>query len=103
MPYHPITSRGAHMDPVELHAQMTSSYPPGVADRLAECTVGIAGAGGLGTAVAISLARACVGRLIIIDFDEVEAKNMNRQHYFIDQVGRPKVEALRENLERLDE
>jgi sulfur carrier protein ThiS adenylyltransferase len=90
------------MNPVKLHAEMTSTYPPGVANRLADSTVGIAGAGGLGTAVALSLARACVGRLIIVDFDVVEARNLNRQHYFVDQVGMPKVDALKENLERIN-
>ena len=90
------------MDPVELYRNMIKSYPPGIANRLAESTVGIAGAGGLGSAVAISLARACVGRLIIADFDVVEAKNLNRQHYFHDQVGEVKVEALKANLERVN-
>jgi sulfur carrier protein ThiS adenylyltransferase len=90
------------MDPVELQREMTSSYPPGVADRLAECTVGIAGAGGLGSAIAISLARACVGRLIIADFDVVEAKNLNRQHYFFEQVGEVKVAALKDTLELIN-
>lgn len=65
---------------------------------LRQSSVGIAGAGGLGSNVAVSLARAGVGRLVIADFDKVEPSNLNRQQYFIDQVGRCKVEALRENL-----
>jgi len=65
-------------------------------------TVGIAGAGGLGSTVAVSLARAGVGRLIIADFDRIEASNLNRQQYFIRQIGRLKVEALRENLRGLN-
>jgi len=65
---------------------------------LRQSSVGIAGAGGLGSNVAVSLARAGVGRLVIADFDKVEPSNLNRQQYFIDQVGRRKVEALRENL-----
>ena len=97
-----MASGGVTMNPVELYKQMISSYPTGVANRLAESTVAIAGAGGLGTAVAVALARACVGRLMIADFDVVEAKNLNRQHYFFDQVGQPKVEALKENLEHVN-
>jgi len=65
---------------------------------LRQSTVGIAGAGGLGSNVAVSLARAGVGRLVIADFDKVEPSNLNRQQYLVDQVGRRKVEALRENL-----
>lgn len=65
-------------------------------------TVGIAGAGGLGSTVAVSLARAGVGRLIIADFDRIEASNLNRQQYRIRQIGRRKVDALRENLRAIN-
>ena len=71
---------------------------PAVLAALRQSTVGIAGAGGLGSNVAVSLARAGVGRLVIADFDKVEPSNLNRQQYLVDQVGRRKVEALRENL-----
>jgi len=75
-----------------------SCREPAVLTVLRQSTVGIAGAGGLGSNVAVSLARAGVGRLVIADFDKVEPSNLNRQQYFIDQVGQRKVEALRENL-----
>jgi sulfur carrier protein ThiS adenylyltransferase len=65
---------------------------------LRRSSVGIAGAGGLGSNVAVALARAGVGRLVIADFDKIEPSNLNRQQYFVDQVGERKVEALRENL-----
>jgi sulfur carrier protein ThiS adenylyltransferase len=65
-------------------------------------TVGIAGAGGLGSNVAAALARAGVGKLIVADFDALEVSDLNRQYYFVDQVGRPKVEALGENLRRMN-
>ena len=71
---------------------------PAVLGVLRKSSVGIAGAGGLGSNVAIALARAGVGRLVIADFDKVEPSNLNRQQYFLDQVGERKVEALRENL-----
>ena len=64
--------------------------------------VGIAGAGGLGSNCAAFLARSGFCRFKIIDFDAVEAGNLDRQHYFADQVGLPKVEALRENLLRIN-
>ncbi len=71
---------------------------PAVLDALRRSAVGIAGAGGLGSNVAVALARAGVGRLVIADFDRVEPSNLNRQQYFLDQVGERKVVALRENL-----
>jgi sulfur carrier protein ThiS adenylyltransferase len=71
---------------------------PKVLAVLRRCAVGIAGAGGLGSNVAVALARAGVGRLVIADFDRVEPSNLNRQQYFVDQAGERKVVALRENL-----
>lgn len=79
-----------------------SRRDPRVLAALRRSIVGIAGAGGLGSNVAISLARAGVGTLVIADFDRIEASNLNRQQFFIDQVGRLKVEALRENLLRIN-
>ena len=69
---------------------------------LRSSVVGIAGAGGLGSNAAAALARAGVGRLIIADFDVVETPDLNRQYYFVDQVGQPKVEALLCNLKRMN-
>jgi sulfur carrier protein ThiS adenylyltransferase len=79
-----------------------SKRDPELLALLRASTVGIAGAGGLGSNAAVSLARAGVGRLIIADHDRVEPSNLNRQQYFADQVGRKKVEALRENLLRIN-
>lgn len=70
--------------------------------RLRAARVGIAGAGGLGSNCAAALARAGVGSLVIADFDTVSEANLDRQFYFLDQVGRPKVDALAENLARID-
>lgn len=65
-------------------------------------TVGIAGAGGLGSNCAISLARVGIGKLVICDFDVVSETNLNRQYYFVDQIGYPKVTALRTNITRVN-
>jgi len=70
--------------------------------KLKESSVGIAGAGGLGSNAAIALARAGIGRLIIVDFDKVEASNLDRQYYFLDQIGKNKTEAMKENLEKIN-
>ena len=63
--------------------------------------IGIAGVGGIGSNVAINLVRSGVDWLRIVDFDRVEASNLNRQFYFFDQIGRLKTEALAENLRRI--
>ena len=72
--------------------------PPGLTILLQASSVGIAGAGGIGSNVALALIRAGLGRLVITDFDSVEIANLNRQFYFTDQIGYPKVEALKRNL-----
>ena len=63
-------------------------------------TVGIAGCGGLGSNSAVALARVGIGKLIIADFDVIEESNLNRQYFFIDQIGKYKAPALKENLLR---
>jgi sulfur carrier protein ThiS adenylyltransferase len=60
--------------------------------------VGIAGAGGLGSNIAVSLARAGIGTLVIADLDIVSLENLNRQQFVLEQVGLPKVLALAANL-----
>lgn len=66
--------------------------------KFAAARVAVCGLGGLGSNIAIALARAGVGRLHLIDFDRVEVTNLNRQQYAVSQIGRLKAEALRENL-----
>ena len=68
----------------------------------ARAKVGVAGAGGLGSNCAASLVRAGVGRLVIADFDKVSEQNLDRQYYFKTQVGEYKVDALAENLRRIE-
>ena len=86
----------------ELEALMVARHTPGVHEKIKDATVGIAGLGGLGSAVAVALARIGVGRLILADFDVVEPSNLNRQQYFIDQLGMMKAEALEANLKRIN-
>ncbi len=71
--------------------------------HLRKFRVGIAGAGGLGSNCAVCLARAGVGTLVVADFDIVEPSNLTRQYYFMDQTGRPKVVALKENINRIND
>jgi sulfur carrier protein ThiS adenylyltransferase len=86
----------------ELEYMMIARHTPGVYEKLKHSIVGIAGLGGLGSNIAIALARIGVGHLIIADFDVVEPSNLNRQQYFIDQIGFFKTEALTYNLRRIN-
>lgn len=85
-----------------LEKKFFSKHDPQILPRLRASVVGIAGAGGLGSSVAVSLARAGIGKLIIVDFDRIEISNLNRQQYFWTQVGKVKVRALLENLRKIN-
>lgn len=63
--------------------------------------IGIAGCGGLGSNTASNLVRLGFKNFVLIDFDTVESSNLNRQFYFLNQIGRVKVDALKENLSRI--
>ena len=67
-------------------------------EKFSAATVAVCGLGGLGSNIAISLARAGIGKLILIDFDRVDITNLHRQQYKVNQIGRYKTEALAENL-----
>ena len=86
----------------ELEYLMAARHTPGVHARLKAASVGIAGVGGLGSSVAVALARVGVGHIAVADFDIVEPSNLNRQQYFIDQLGLHKVVALAANLRRIN-
>jgi len=73
----------------------------GIECHLKKFSVGIAGAGGLGSNCAALLARSGVGTLVIADYDRVEKSNLTRQFYFTGQEGMIKTEALKENLGRI--
>ncbi len=63
-----------------------------------EAHVAICGIGGLGSNVAMMLARSGVGHLSLIDSDLVEITNLHRQAYKASQVGMPKTAALKANI-----
>ncbi len=85
-----------------IQTGMEKNFPARVRAFLSQCTVGIAGCGGLGSTCAVNLARAGVGKLVIADFDIVTPENLERQYYFRDQIGKLKVHALRDTIERID-
>lgn len=69
--------------------------------KFSSAVVAVCGLGGLGSNIAIALARAGIGRLILIDFDRVDIRNLHRQQYKADQIGKYKTEALTENLREI--
>lgn len=85
----------------KLERAIFSRHEPQVLAALRSSTVGIAGAGGLGSNAALALARAGVGRLIVADFDRIEPSNLNRQQYTVKQIGLRKVKALQANLRQM--
>lgn len=97
-----LIRRGERPSEEEMESLMVARHGPGIHARVKRAHVGIAGCGGLGSAVAVALARTGVGHLTLVDFDVVEPSNLNRQQFFVDQIGALKTEALRENLARIN-
>ena len=77
-----------------LHKGLTAEQ----SQRLQAAKVAIVGLGGLGSNVALWLARLGVGQLLLYDFDKVELSNLNRQYYFLEDVGEYKAVALLKHL-----
>jgi sulfur carrier protein ThiS adenylyltransferase len=73
-----------------------------IKNKLHDCRVGIAGAGGLGSNCAVALVRVGLGNIVFADFDIVSETNLNRQYFFRDQIGQKKVMALRDNLLKIN-
>lgn len=72
-----------------------------IQEKLARKMVGIAGCGGLGSNCAMALARCGIGNIVIADFDIIDQSNLNRQYFFLDQIGMRKVDALAVNIGRV--
>ena len=73
----------------------------GLHERFSSATVAVCGLGGLGSNIAITLARAGIGKLILIDSDRVDITNLHRQQYKADQIGFFKTDALADNLSEI--
>lgn len=82
----------------EIYRALEQRHGTEVQKRFSQAVVAICGLGGLGSNVAVALARAGVGTLILIDFDRVDISNLHRQQYLASQVGQFKAQALSDNL-----
>lgn len=84
----------------EIREALEFRHTKTVQDKLRRAHVAICGLGGLGSAIAIALARTGVGHLHLIDFDCVDLQNINRQQYALTQLGMPKPLAMMEEIKR---
>lgn len=82
----------------EIYEALCKRHGKEIQDKLTKARVAIAGLGGLGSNIAVFLARIGVGHLHLVDFDRVDLTNLNRQHYFIRHVGHYKTDALKEQI-----
>ena len=85
----------------EMTAALKQRHGDKLLDKFSAATVAVCGLGGLGSNISISLARAGIGKLILIDFDKVDITNLHRQQYKVSQIGRFKTDALSENLKEI--
>lgn len=69
--------------------------------RFSSATVAVCGLGGLGSNIVIALARAGIGKLLLIDYDRVDITNLHRQQYKANQIGLYKPHALADNLSEI--
>ena len=74
----------------------------GISKKLKKTRVCILGLGGLGSNVAVLLARSGIGYLKLVDFDTVEASNLNRQQYRISHIGIKKTEAMKSIIREIN-
>lgn len=86
----------------ELENLMVARHTPNVHEKLKCGSVAVLGLGGLGSNIAIYLARIGVGNLTLADFDIVEPSNLNRQQYFIKDIGKYKTEALQNQIKDIN-
>ena len=78
-----IEKNSLHITKEELDRAFDARFPSRMKEKLQNASVAIAGLGGLGSNIAVSLARSGVGHLLLVDFDLVDVTNLNRQMYMI--------------------
>lgn len=81
-----------------FYAALLKYMPEEQIRKVKRTKVGIAGCGGLGSNIANALVRSGFGDIEIIDHDVIEPSNLNRQNYFLDEIGFSKVEMTSRRL-----
>lgn len=93
-----VADKGIIPTKKQIDEALEYRHTKSVQDKISHAAVAVCGLGGLGSNIAFALARCGIGRLHLIDFDVVDLSNLNRQQYGINQIGKPKPDALREEL-----
>ena len=93
-----ISIGGRYLGPQDIFKRNISD-PDGVLARSSVCLLGL---GGLGSNIGVYLARSGIGRLVLVDFDQVEASNLNRQYYSLGHIGMKKTQALLEVIRSIN-
>mgnify|MGYP000936874198 CR=1 FL=1 len=93
-----ISIGGRYLGPQDIFKRNISD-PDGVLARSSVCILGL---GGLGSNIGVYLARSGIGRLVLVDFDQVEASNLNRQYYSLGHIGMKKTQALLEVIRSIN-
>lgn len=86
----------------QLESMMAARHTPKVHERMKKGRVAVAGLGGLGSHIAVMLARTGVGHLLLLDYDVVEPSNLNRQNYSVCHLGLPKTEAMLSQIHEIN-
>lgn len=86
----------------EIEKVLCSRHSPDIHYKIRNAKIGIAGLGGLGSNIAAMLVRAGISDLTVADFDVVDISNINRQNYFLEQIGRAKPDATEELLRKIN-
>ncbi len=97
-----IIKKGVMPAKDELESLMAARHTPKVHDTVKKSRIAICGLGGLGSNIAVMLARTGVGYIKLIDFDIVEPSNLNRQSYYVEHLGMYKTDALKEQIKRIN-
>lgn len=97
-----IVVKKGEMPTKEHFERMAFARNGNIAGKLKRACVAICGLGGLGSNVAAMLARLGVGKLILVDFDIVDPTNLNRQNYFVEDIGMLKTDATARTLKRIN-
>lgn len=86
----------------ELQKALCERHTKSGQEKLNNAKAAIMGLGGLGSNIAIALARLGVGKLLLIDFDVIDLTNIFRQNYRLEHVGRLKTECIKEEIHEIN-
>ncbi|WP_242647960.1 sulfur carrier protein ThiS adenylyltransferase ThiF [Campylobacter geochelonis] len=97
-----VESKMLNLEKQLKQTDLNSRNPKDVNQAVKNARVAILGLGGLGSNIAVMLARVGVANLLLIDFDTIEASNLNRQIYTTEDIGKLKTQALKEHILKIN-